>query len=251
MDNKDKFTNKVEDYIKYRPSYPQEFIEYLIKGVGLNRDTILADIGAGTGKLTKQLGDKVKKLFAVEPNLNMRTACQKYCSDLKNLTVTNGSAEDTALPNNSVDFITVAQAFHWFDRDKSKIEFKRILKEDGKVILVWNSKVAESELVKETDMICRRICPDFKGFSGGNGTGSDVYSNFFKNASCEYKVFDNDQSLTLESYIGSGLSASYAPVTGDINYGVFIEALTELFNKYCKHGNLHIPVKTHSYVGEL
>jgi len=120
MDSKDKLTNKVNEYIKYRPSYPKEFIDYIINEVGISSKSTVADIGAGTGILTKQLGDRVKRIYAVEPNTNMRTACQEYCSDLKNVISIDGSAEDTGLENNSVDFITVAQAFHWFDRDKRK-----------------------------------------------------------------------------------------------------------------------------------
>lgn len=139
MDSKDKFTNKVEEYIKYRPSYPKEFIDYLFNEVGISSDSIVADIGAGTGILTKQFGDKVRTIFAVEPNLNMRTACQEYCSHLQNMVLIDGSAEDTGLEDGSVNFITVAQAFHWFDRDKCKMEFKRILKANGKVVLVWNN----------------------------------------------------------------------------------------------------------------
>jgi SAM-dependent methyltransferase len=251
MDSKDKFTNKVGEYLKYRPSYPQEFIDYLTQAVGITKDSIVADIGAGTGILTKQLGDEVKTIFAVEPNLNMRTAGQEYCCGLKNLFFIDGTAEDTGLAADSVDFITVAQAFHWFDRAKSKRECKRILKRKGRVILVWNRREAESELIKENDALCRRICPEYKGFSGGHGTSPDIYRDFFKNGYCDYKVFANDRLLTLESFIGGNLSASYAPSKGDTNYRPLVEALTELFHKYSNHGKLLLPNKTHSYVGEV
>ncbi len=120
---KDKFTDKVIDYLKYRPTYAQEFIDYLINNVGLSKNSVVADIGAGIGILTKQLGDKVKTIFAVEPNLNMCSTCKQYCGSMKNFMAINGSAEDTGLNDNSIDFITVAQAFHWFDRKRIKIEY--------------------------------------------------------------------------------------------------------------------------------
>ena len=251
MDNRQKFTNKVADYVKYRPSYPQAFIEYLVKDVGINKNSAVADVGAGTGLLTKLLAGKVKNVYAVEPNARMRAACEEYCKGLENFTAVDGSAEDTNLPNKSMDFITVAQAFHWFDREKTKIEFQRILKPQGRVVLVWNSRNPESAVVKENDALCRRVCPGFNGFSGGSDIKPDAYSDFFKKGCCEYRVFKNDRMLSLESYIGSSLSASYAPLPGEGNYQAFIDGLTELFNRYSNNGRLVLPQNTHSYAGEI
>src|SRR4030042_737804 len=140
MDNRDKFTDKAGHYMKYRPSYPLEFINYLINATEMNRDSVVADIGAGTGILTKLLAGKVKKIFAVEPNSDMLMKCMKHLKGIKNFTGIDASAENTTLPDGSVDFITVAQAFHWFDKEKAKTEFKRILKTGGKVIIIWNNK---------------------------------------------------------------------------------------------------------------
>ncbi|HEX2954981.1 MAG TPA: methyltransferase domain-containing protein [Bacillota bacterium] len=176
MDNKEKFTTKATDYVKYRPLYPQAFIDYLIQEVGLAKDSVLADVGAGTGILSKQLANRVKLVYAVEPNLPMRKACKTYCVSCENVTAVDGSAENTTLSPHSVDFITVAQAFHWFDREKTKREFQRILKPGGKVILVWNSRVPEDDLTKENDQLFRRVCPDFNEFSGGAGIGPRILS---------------------------------------------------------------------------
>jgi SAM-dependent methyltransferase len=251
MDNKDKFTYKVADYVKYRPSYPKKLIDYLLTEVGLSENSIVADVGAGTGILTKLLANKVGRIFAVEPNFNMRTACIQHCIGFNNVVAIDGSAEETNLPDNSADFITVAQAFHWFDRQKTKAEFQRILKINGKVILIWNSRVPESELIKENDELCRVLCPDFNGFSGESDVSSEVYSDFFKDGYCEYRVFDNDRALNLESYIGGSLSASYAPSVNDDNYKPFEDGLKRLFEKYSNDGRLLLPNKTHCYVGEV
>lgn len=249
MDAKEKFSNKVEDYTKYRPAYPVEFMEYLENEAGVAKNTIVADIGAGTGILTRLLAGKANKVYAVEPNLNMRTACEKHCTGLENVIAMDGSAEDTGLAAGSVDFITAAQSFHWFDREKAKLEFQRILKPEGKVILVWNHRAEDSEFVMEYQELMRRTCPDFNNFSNGNDFDPRQYGDFFKNGYCEFRIFDNDRLLTLESYIGGSLSSSYAPARGDANYQEFVEGLTQLFNKYSRNGQLMMPYKTYSYVG--
>jgi SAM-dependent methyltransferase len=249
-DNTDKFTNKADNYVKYRPSYPKEFIDYLSNEAGVGKDSIVADMGAGTGILTKLLLDRVKSVFAVEPNLQMRQACEKYCGDCKNFTAVDGTAETTSLPDKSVDFITVAQAFHWFDRDKAGSEFRRILKPGGKVVLVWNSRISSSEFIIENDELCRWIFPNFNGFSGGTDEDTTIY-DFFRDGKCDCRVFNNNRLLSLEEYIGGSLSASYAPLEGDVNYNSFIEGLVKLFKKYSSGGKLLMPNNTRSYTGLL
>lgn len=250
MDNKDRFTNKASVYAKFRPSYPRQFIDYLMREVGME-GKIIADVGAGTGILTRLLADKAQKVIVVEPNQEMLEVLKEHCRMCTNLTAWEGSAEDTGLPEQSVDFITVAQAFHWFDKERTKVEFQRILKQNGRVTLVWNSRSAENNFIKENDALLQRVCPEFRGFSGGTGTESEQYGDFFANGYCEYRVFDNDRYLTLEEYLGGSLSASYAPLEGDRNYGDFIGGLEELFNKYSSGGKLLIPNKTYSYTGKV
>lgn len=250
MDNTGKFTNKADNYVKYRPTYPKEFIDYLSSEVGFGKDSVVADIGAGTGILTKLLLDRAKSVYAVEPNLHMRQAGEKYCSEYKNFTAVDGTAEETSLPDKSVDFITAAQAFHWFDRDKAGLEFRRILKSGGKVVLVWNSRISSSEFIMENDELCRRICPNFNGFSGGTDEDGTIF-DFFRDGKCDCRIFNNDRQLSLEEYIGGSLSASYAPFEGEPNYNTFVEGLTKLFEKYSSGGKLLMPNNTRSYAGLL
>jgi len=177
--------------------------------------------------------------------------CIEYCDCFDNFIAVHGSAEETNLPDKSIDFITVAQAFHWFDRSKTKIEFQRILKDSGKVILVWNRREEENELIKENEELCRRVCEEFVGFSGGSGANPESYSDFFKNGLFEYRVFNNSRILSLEAYIGSSLSSSYAPTKSDKNYKEFIDGLNALFDKYSNNSIIELPMKTHCYVGEI
>ncbi len=250
MDNKERFTNKVSNYAKYRPTYPAAFIGYLLNEVGLS-GSVVADVGAGTGILTRLLAPQVKRIYAVEPNFNMRSACEEYCGGYESFEAVCGSAEETGLPGASADYITVAQAFHWFDRQKAKAEFQRVLVKNGRAVLVWNHRAAENEFIRESDGLFRRMCPGFNGFSGGSGTVPEEYSDFFRDGKCEYRVFDNDRLLTLEEYTGSSLSSSYAPLESDRNYGEFVDGLKALFEKYSTGGRLIIPNKTHSYAGLL
>ena len=164
--NENKFDGMGNIYAKFRPNYPQVFIDYLFANFGITSDSIFADIGAGTGILTKQLLEKKVKVYAVEPNDDMRKVAEANLSSFSNFILVNGTAENTTLVDNSIDIITVAQAFHWFDKQKFKAECQRILKPLGKVVLVWNSRDSASDLVMQNDLINRKYCPDFKGFSG-------------------------------------------------------------------------------------
>jgi len=251
MNNTEKFSNKSEVYTRYRPSYPEEFIKFLRKTIHTCEDRIVADVGTGTGILTKQLANKVQKVYAVEPNDGMRKSCIEYCNKLKNVIIINGSAENTTLPDKCVDIITVAQAFHWFDREKTKFEFQRILKPNGKVVLVWNSRDTENELIKENYILLERFCPNFKGFSEGSSVTPNAYNDFFKQGSCDYKVFTNNLIMTLDEYIGRNLSSSYSPLKNDENYINFVEGLTRIFHKYSSNDRLIFPQKTYVYIGNI
>lgn len=248
--NEDKFTGKANTYTKYRPSYPDDLIKYLYSQVGLKKDSVIADIGSGTGILTRLLLLQNSFVYGVEPNEDMRKTAEDRLSEYKNFISVNASAENTGLSDLSIDFITVAQAFHWFDRQKFRIECKRILKEKGKVILVWNSRDVLSELVIKNDEINRKYCPGYMGFSGGmENNGPEEYRDFFKDGIYEYKVFNNDLIFDEDGFIGRNMSASYSPHHGTENYAPYISALKQLFERYSVSGYLRMPNLTRAYVG--
>ena len=159
-------------------------------------------------------------------------------------------ARDWRIPG--IHFVTVAQAFHWFDRQRFRAECKRILKEKGKVVLLWNMRDETSGLVRENEEIDRIYCPDFKGFSVGMGGESpEKYGDFFKDGICEYNVFPNDLVFDEEGFIGRNLSASYSPKVGEEKYQPYLSALKRLFAKYSNSGYLSMPNFTRTYVGEV
>jgi len=250
MNNVERFTNRVADYVKYRPSYPAAYIEYLLKDVGFDKYSTVADIGAGTGILSKLLSTHVKKVIAVEPNAEMRRTAAEYCKDAPNITVVEGSAEATGLESGAVDFITAAQAFHWFDISESKLEFQRILKPGGKVCLVWNVRDITTASGAEYENIIRQNCLNYTG-SGGGSAETLPYSRLFKNGAYEYREFPNDRHIDLETLIGYSLSTSYAPVKGDDRFPGFIKQLVNVFNKYAEDGKMELSTTTQSYAGEV
>ena len=146
--NENIFNGVGETYAKYRPSYPQTLLKYLCAEIGINKFSTIADIGSGTGIFTQQLLNKCSKIYAIEPNDDMREVAEKKLGNELGFISINGTAENTTLENESIDYITAAQSFHWFDRLSFKQECKRILKPKGKVILIWNSRDETSELVR-------------------------------------------------------------------------------------------------------
>ncbi len=249
-DNSEKFTGKASVYKKYRPGYPAEYIDYLAEYNSLGPQSVIADIGSGTGKLSRQLLGRGLKVICVEPNADMRSAAEAELGSYIGFTSLNGTAEHTGLKGGSVDLVTAAQAFHWFDKELFKAECKRVLKEGASVALVWNSREEGSQFIKENAKIMKRFCPLFKGFSGGIGEDPEVFEAFFKNGAYEYRVFRNDLQYDLGGFIGGTLSASYALSETSPGYKGFIAELTELFEKYSKDGKVTMPNITRSYIGK-
>ena len=174
------FTDRADIYAKYRPSYPNEYIDYLLSANQLKGNQIVADIGSGTGIFSHQLLESGLHVIGVEPNDDMRKMAEQSLKLYSRFQSIKATAENTTLKENSVDLVTVAQAFHWFDKEAFKIECQRILKQKANVALVWNSRDLTSPLIKENAEICQKTCPNFKGFSGGIDETPEVFNNFLK-----------------------------------------------------------------------
>lgn len=250
MDNTSKFTGMAAVYAKARPAYAPAFIDWLYSDAGMKTDSVIADIGAGTGIFSKALLKKGSTVYSVEPNMDMRAVSENALCGFPNFHSVNGTAENTTLAASSVDFITAAQAFHWFDTMAFKVECRRILKPDGKVVLVWNTRVAKSALVKENAAVCKKYCPDFKGFSGGLEHMEMDIDRFFGNC-FETKRFANDLLFDKTKFIERSLSASYSLKKTDIAYKSYLADLDELFERYAVAGVLTLPNETAAYIGYI
>ncbi len=233
----EKYTLNAEKYSKFRTEYPKEFIDYLYEKVGITSKSIIADIGSGTGKLSNKLLLKGSKVYSIEPNDDMRRIAENDLSRFSNFTSINGTAENTTLQNSSVDFITVGTAFHWFDMEQFKKECQRILKPNGKVILVWISRPVNRNKNFEIN---------FDGLSGGKEEKPELISPFFKNNNFEYKVFQEASSYTKDTFIGRALS-TFDKLT-DLKY---IDELSDLFDNHKVNDNIEIILYTRSFVGEV
>lgn len=248
--NEQIFTGVGEIYAKYRPTYPTSFIQYLSTDIGLNSNSVVADIGSGTGILTKLLLNTGAKVYAVEPNDDMRKIAEINNQNSANFISVNASAENITLTEHTIDYITVAQSFHWFNRACFKKECQRILKPNGKVILIWNRRDETSELVQEIDSISQKYCPNFSGsLCGMRGANTEnEYQDFFV-GKYDTQIFPNDILFDKERFIGLHQSASYRLDENDKNYHNYIHALSDFFDLHSTNGKLILQNNTYCYVG--
>lgn len=249
-DSTKNFSGRAEDYTAGRPTYAKEFIDYLYAAEQMSTKSVIADIGSGTGKFAKQLLEKGSKVFCVEPNEDMRNIAIKELQEFVQFTAVAGTASDTTLADEVADFVTTAQAFHWFDVEGFQKECKRILKPNGKVILIWNMRDMDADVNQGSYAIYKTFCPRFKGFGGGIEK-DDVRIKKFFNEKYERLDFDNPLFYDKEKFVRRSLSGSYSLKMGDERYQEYIGKLEELFDKYAIDGVLEMPNQTVAYIGEV
>ena len=250
MDATKKFDGRAADYTVGRPGYAPELIDFIYQNCGISEGAVFADIGSGTGKFSKYLLDRASEVYCVEPNPDMRKAAEEELKGYLNFHSVTGNAEDTTLDTESVDCITVAQAFHWFDVEKFRSECRRIIRGDGRIFLIWNSRNTEDPLNHELYAINAQCCPAFKGFNGGIKKDDQRIIEFFKGR-YEYAAFDNPLHLDRTKFIARSLSSSYSLKEGDDGYGTYLQRLNDLFDKYEKNGKVLIPNKSAVYYGRV
>lgn len=250
MDATKKFDGIAKVYTVSRPNYAIELIDYLYKNYGISKTSIIADIGSGTGKFAKHLLDRGSEVYCVEPNEDMRCIAEKELHEYLNFYSVKGDAENTTLDDSFVDYITTAQAFHWFDVNKFRQECSRIIKNNGKVFLIWNVRDNLDLINQELYNIYLEYCPDFKGFSGGIVHDDPRIKEFF-NGQYDYVSFDNPLYFDKEKFIERSLSGSYSLKDGDKGYVEYIDAITSVFDKYSKNGIVTLGNKSVAYIGTV
>lgn len=238
-----RFSSRAQNYAKYRPSYPNEIIEYLHKVIGLSKNSIIADIESGTGICTKLFLDNGNIVYAVEPNQDMRQLAENLHKSYGNFNSIEGFSENTQLQTESIDIIIAAQAFHWFDPEPTKEEFLRILKPNGSVVLMWNNrKLGFDGFMGEYLNILRRYREKLDVKSDER-----VMPKFFDTKTLHEEVFSNFQTFNFERLKGELISYSYMPNENDLSFVHMITELEDLFNKYSNNGKVVLEYETRLY----
>ncbi|MCB8943403.1 MAG: class I SAM-dependent methyltransferase [Ardenticatenaceae bacterium] len=252
MNSVARFSSRVGNYVKYRPSYPAAIVAFMSAELGLTPKAQIADVGAGTGKLTELFLENGNPVFAVEPNEDMLAAAQSLLGDYPNFYPIAATAEHTTLPDQSADFVTAAQAFHWFDHARAKVEFRRILKPRGTVLLIWNEWRHDSPFLQAYQEIVNQFSVDYGAVNRKRVTGEskeDILQAFL--GSYQSRTFDNVQLFDFEGVKGRLLSSSYAPLRDHPNHQPMVAALRAAFDEYAENGRIPFAYDCHVHYGQL
>lgn len=251
LNSTQRFSNRVENYIKYRPHYPPAILDLLRRECQLTPTSVIADIGSGTGILTELLLHGGGTVVGVEPNKEMREAAEKLLSNYPTFRSVTGTAEATTLPDHSIDVITAGQAFHWFDRTKTRAEFLRILKPRGWVVLIWNDRnVTDRPFFQAYENLLVTYGTDYEAV-GHQHTYIETIGSFFGATGFQQAHFPNEQIFDLEGLKGRLLSSSYAPVPGHPKHVPMLDALAGIFSEYEAGGKVAFEYDTTVYYGQL
>ena len=246
-----RFSNRVSDYVRYRPSYPAALVQTLCSETGLKTDSVVADVGSGTGisaDLFLRLGCTV---YGVEPNAEMRSAAESRFADQLRFHSVAASADATSLPDTSVDLIASGQAFHWFDRDRARAEFSRILRPDGYVALFWNSRRTDTTpFLAAYEALLNEFATDYQQINHTN-IDAGVLSTFFADCPFEIRSFPNFQEFDYEGLKGRLLSSSYAPAADHPRHEPMLLELQRHFRNHESAGRVRFDYDTELYFGRL
>jgi SAM-dependent methyltransferase len=249
-DTIERFSNRVENYVKYRPGYPRAVITYLEANCGLTHETIIADVGCGTGISSRLFLENCNHVIGVEPNDAMRSAAEQSLAEFPDFEAKNGTSDNTTLDEASVDIVVAAQAFHWFDPEKTRPEFYRILRPGGHIVLMWNERQLDTTpFLIEYEAFLGKFANDYGAVRHEN-IGPDELGRFFQK---EYisATFPNVQIFDFEGLKGRMLSASYMPNESNVVYETMIDELQALFAKHAENGRIKVFYDTNVYYTQV
>lgn len=245
-----RFSDRVENYILYRPGYPQEVMDTLKTACNLAPRHVVADIASGTGIWTRRLLENGNPVFGVEPNAEMREAGERLLAGFPKFTSVAGTAESTTLADQSVDFVTAAQAAHWFDRGRARREFLRILKPRGWLVLLWNERLTESTaFLRDYERMLLTYGTDYQDIRHEKTT-SEV-NQFFDPVPYQERVFEMRQEFDYGGIEGRLLSSSYAPGPDHPQHAPMLKELRRIFDAHAVFGRAAFEYKTRLYFARL
>lgn len=251
----ERFSSRVDDYVKYRPTYPGALFETLERECGLETPSVVADVGSGTGIATAPLLARGHRVFGVEPNQAMREAAERWLANEPNaalFTSVAGRAEATGLSDQCVDLVLVAQAFHWFDRDACRREFSRILSPGGSVALVWNDRSRDATpFLAAYEGLLRSLSIDYEKVNNQGAVPDSSLAEFFAPNGFVTRAFANHQDFDRDGLFGRARSSSYVPREGHPAHERFYEELARIFDGYAVSGIVRFEYTTRLYWGRL
>jgi SAM-dependent methyltransferase len=246
----ERFSNRVADYIRYRPHYPSAVIDCLQTRCDFTPATVVADIGSGTGILTALLLRQGNTVYGVEPNRDMRTAGEQQLAEYARFHSLAGTAEATTLGDRSIDLITAAQAFHWFDLPATRREFQRILKPQGWVMLLWNARREDSTAFAQAyEQLLQRYGTDYAAINHKR-IDTEALRPFF-GGPFHTTTMDNQQQFDYAGVQGRLLSSSYTPAFGHPDHAPMLADLREIFDRHQVNGTVSFEYDTTLYYGHL
>ncbi len=250
-DHTGRFSTRVADYVKYRPGYPTAVLRLLEEECGLTSNSVVADVGSGTGILSEPFLKHGNRVYGVEPNREMREAGERLLSSYTNFVSVDGRAEATTLDDASVDFVTAGQAFHWFDPSHARREFMRILRPGGWVVLVWNDRrTAGTPFLEEYERLLLEYGTDYKEVSVKYAEES-LLAALYGPSEMKSKTFDNEQVFDFDGLRGRLTSASYTPQPGHPNFDPLMRDLEALFRRHEQDGRVVVTYDTKVFYGKL
>lgn len=251
-DSTRRFSDRVENYVLYRPSYPEGVLRVLTHETGLTRESVIADIGSGTGISSELFLRHGNTVFAVEPNDEMRHAGERLLAGYPQFRSLAARAEATTLPDSSVDYVTAGQAFHWFDPELARVEFARILRDAGWVVLLWNARrIDTTPFLRAYEALIERYGTDYRQVRHANidVTRLSVLFGGELGETFQLRRLYNEQRFDFDGLRGRLLSSSYTPNAGSPSYAPMLRDLQKIFDEYAEDGRVALEYDTEIYFG--
>lgn len=251
MDSTQRFSDRVENYIRYRPRYPRAVLDVLRREIGLAPNWAVADLGSGTGISCELFLAEGHAVYGVEPNAAMRTAAERLLAGFPMFHSVEGTAEATTLDSSSFDLVIAAQAFHWFDLPRVRVECQRILRPGGWVVLLWNTRqIDTTPFLREYEALLHRHGTDYAAVQHNNIDAVQIDA-FYGAGNWRRLTVDNSQALDLDGLRGRLLSSSYVPNIGEPGCDAMLADLERLFAKHALEGNVSLDYITEIYAGKF
>lgn len=250
QDPRQRFGDRVDNYVAARPRYPAGVIDVLTQKIGFSSSWVVADIGSGTGISAELFLRNANTVYAVEPNDAMRQAAERLLRGQSGFHSLAAAAEATGLPAGSVDLVVAAQAFHWFDIGAFRAECARILRPGGAALLMWNDRDDSADgFAIDYERLLMRFGTDYCAVRHRNVSPTAIAAFF--GGEPMFVELPNQQTLDWDGLKARLLSSSYVPPAGDSRSQAMLTALRELFDRHEKSGHVTIYYRTQMYFGAI